>query len=409
MRQSGTSTPRRDLHDGLAVWHESPRPTVRTLRLRRDIGIEIAIVGGGISGALAALTLAGAGHAVAVLDRRPPGAGSTAATTAMIQFEIDTPLVKLARKIGCRKAERAYLRSAQAVEDLGQLLSSHGIDGRWRPRSSLYLAGDATGFRGLQKEAEARQRIGLPSVYLDRAAVNDQFAIDVTGALHSDGAAELDPAMTSAGCLVAAQRLGARVYSPCDVVDVAAEKGRLVLATADGPRITASKVVFATGYETVQGVPRDAFDIVSSWAIATKPIAPERFWQDRCLIWEASDPYLYLRSTVDHRIVGGGEDSGLRSAARRARAVPLKSRKILRKVGSLLGLEGLEVDYAWAGAFAESPTGLPVFTPLAHLPGAFAILGCGGNGITFSVIAAQFVRSWVAGKPDRDADIFITA
>jgi choline dehydrogenase-like flavoprotein len=53
---------------------------------------DVAVVGGGVSGALTALALSKAGFDVVVVDRRTPGKGSTLASTAMIQFEIDTPL-----------------------------------------------------------------------------------------------------------------------------------------------------------------------------------------------------------------------------------------------------------------------------------------------------------------------------
>lgn len=397
--------PRRDLHDGRALWHDSRNRVVATRQLQSNVAVDIAIVGGGISGALTALVLSAAGHQVAVFDRREPGSGSTVASTAMIQFEIDTPLIKLAEKIGRRNAERAYLRSFNAVRGLGHLLGEHNIDARWRDRSALYLAGAEMGFRGLQTEVEARTKIRLPSQFLSGAVVRDIYGIDATGAILSEGSAELDPATTAAGCLRAAKKFGAVVYSPCEIVNVSQAAVSLELLTADGMIVKCAKLIFATGYEIVKGVPRSSFDIVSSWAIATKPIDPAEFWHDRCLIWEASDPYLYLRTTADNRIVAGGEDSGLLDPARRQSAIPNKSAAILRKVQKLLNRADLEIDYAWAGAFAESPTGLPFISKL-DMPGTFGILGCGGNGITFSFIAAGIAKAWVEGKTDPDADLF---
>ena len=55
--------------------------------------------GAGISGAFMAHELS-RDHSVAVLDRRPPLMGSTVASTAMLQWEIDLPLTALAEKIG---------------------------------------------------------------------------------------------------------------------------------------------------------------------------------------------------------------------------------------------------------------------------------------------------------------------
>lgn len=395
-----------DLHDGHSLWHDSPRRTVRTRRLAGDVSCDVAIIGAGISGALTALTLAEAGHEVCVLDRREPGTGSTIASTAMIQFEIDTPLVDLGRRIGHRNAERAYLRSAEAVRDLGRLIERHDVDARWTPRRALYLAGNEKGWRGLEEEAGARRRIGLPSEFLGRQEVGDVFGIERTGAILSDGAAEIDPVRTAAGCLRAAQQLGASVYAPATAIGVRSGGDRVEITCEGEARVVARRAIFATGYEVVDGVPGDAFEIVSSWVIATKPVDEARLWPMRCLIWEASNPYLYLRTTRDNRIVAGGEDSRLRDPRRRAAAIPAKARTLMHKVETLLGRDDLELDYAWAGAFADSPTGLPAFTELKDLPGTFAILGCGGNGITFSVIGAAIVEHWLRGTTDPDADIF---
>ena len=406
-KSSGRIAPRKDLHEGRSLWHDSPGRSIRTRAPGETETCEIAIVGGGISGALTALALSTAGHDVIVLDRRPPGEGSTIASTAMIQFEIDTPLTTLSTRIGNAKAVRAYHRSAKAALDLGRLIEKHDIKADWVERDALYLAGNEMGFRGLIKEVDARQAIGLPSQFLTKAELLERFGIDRTGAIISHGSAELDPAKTSAGVLRVAQKHGATVLSPCTVVRVESDGKGVRLTTETGAVIACRKAVFATGYEVIGGIPRDAFDIVSSWAIATKPIAKERFWPTRCLIWEAADPYLYLRATADNRILAGGEDSGLVDAGRRASAIPAKADKLIRKVRRLLKMPDLEVDYAWAGAFADSPTGLPIFKEIPDLPGVFAILGCGGNGITFSVIAADVVKAWVKGRRDRDADLFV--
>lgn len=139
--------------------------------------------------------------------------------------------------------------------------------------------------------------------------LSERFSIERTGAILSTGAAELNPAQCAAGCPRAAQRLGARIYAPISVEKIDAAIDGVELTTATGGRIRARRVVFATGYEVAPGIPKGEYQIISSWAIATKPLKPDAFWPLRCLIWEASDPYLYLRSTNDNRIVAGGLDS----------------------------------------------------------------------------------------------------
>lgn len=400
------STPKKDLRGGRPLWADTPRSRVRHRTRLGDERCDVAVVGAGISGALVALRLAEEGHDVVIVDRRPPCHGSTLASTAMIQFELDTPLSKLADKIGAAPAERAYLRSLKAVDDLDRLVARHAVSCGWQRRAALYLAGDAMGFRALQSEALYRRRIGLPSEFLTAAAVKADYGIDRTGAIRSEGAAEVNPVQLAAGCLRAAERKGARLYAPFEVVRTHPRRDGVDLETASGATIAARRVVFATGYETVHGLPRDRFEIISTWAMATRPLPAEAFWPGRCLIWEASDPYLYIRTTRDRRLLVGGEDSRLNDAGRRDAAIPNKAQRLLAKVSALLPGRNFRIDYAWGGAFADSPTGLPHLAPVPDLAHCFAVLGCGGNGITFSVIASDVVAAWVRGRKDADADLF---
>jgi glycine/D-amino acid oxidase-like deaminating enzyme len=401
-----TTTPPRQLRGGLPLWADTPRIKVRHHRKLEPLTCDVAIVGAGISGAIAALMLAETGKTVVVLDRRPPVSGSTLASTAMIQFEIDTPLTQLADKIGAAKAERAYRRSFAGNIALRKLAERHGIACAWKDRDALLLAGNEMGSRGLHAEAEYRAKIGLPSSFLSQAELRERYGFDRTGAVLSTGNAELNPAQYAAGALRAAQALGARVYSPHDVTDVVAASDRVALRTASGMAVIARKAVFATGYEMLPQIPKQKYDIISTWAIATKPLPPEAFWPSRCLVWEAADPYLYLRPTADNRILVGGEDADVSDAGKRDAATPRKAQRLLAKLNSLLPGRDLKIDYAWAGTFADSPTGLPYLSELEHMPNCFALLGCGGNGITFSAIAGELITAWANGRRDPDADLF---
>jgi len=399
-------TPKKDLRGGRPVWADTPRTTVKHRTRLGPETCDVAVVGAGISGALVALTLAERGHDVVIIDRDEPCRCSTLASTAMIQFELDTPLIELADMKGARLAERAYHRSFAAVKSLGALIARHEIKCGWKERQALYLSGNEHGWRALQDEAAARQRIGLPSTFLDGPTLAAAFGIHRTGAVLSEGAAEVNPVQLAACCLRIAQRLGARLYGGHEIAQIHSHARGVDLQSADGVMISARRAIFATGYTVIPGLPRDKFENVSTWAIATKPLAAESFWPGRCLIWEAADPYLYLRTTWDNRILAGGEDSKLNSPDRRDEATPAKAQRLLAKVQELLPGRRLTLDYAWAGAFADSPTGLPYLAPAPDLRHCFAVLGCGGNGITFSMIAADVVSAWVEGKTDPDARLF---
>ncbi len=50
------------------------------------------------------------------------------------------------------------------------------------------------------------------------------------------------------------------------------------------------------------------------------------------------------------------------------------------------------METAWAGTFAQTRDGLPYIGQLSAYPCCYFALGYGGNGITFSLIAAQIIR-----------------
>ncbi len=107
---------------------------------------------------------------VVVVDRRGPAKGSSTASTALVQYEIDMPLTKLARKIGQRDAERAWRRSRLAVDAIAARLRELDV-ADVAARDSLYLAGNVLDRNGLMREHEARRAAGLASHFLERERV----------------------------------------------------------------------------------------------------------------------------------------------------------------------------------------------------------------------------------------------
>lgn len=402
-------TPRRNLRSPGPLWLGQRLPKLALRAKPSRPHYDVAIVGAGVSGALAAARLIGLGLTVVILDRRPPARGSTAASTAMIQWEIDEPLTGLSGKIGQRKARQAYRASLRGVLDLRQLVFTHRIACNWVDRTALTVAGDAMGQRALAAEWEARQRMGLPSAWLGGADLEAMYGIRRTAALVNGFNAEADPLQLALGLLLRAAADGMEIVSPIDVIAISSEPRKAVLGFADGGAITASKVIVCAGYEALPEIPRHRYKLVSTWAIASAPLAAatiEALLPGRPLIWEQSDPYLYLRTTADNRIVAGGEDAAFNDPKRRDRLTAAKARTILRKLSDFIPGLDISADYAWAGTFAESPTGLPAIGPVPGMQRVFTTLGAGGNGITFSAIAAGLALDWIRQQPNPDAGLF---
>ncbi len=394
-----------DLRSGRPVWFAYRAPSVPTEKLTRDVKTDVLIVGMGISGAMAAETLTTAGHSVICIDRRGPLLGSTSATTALVQFELDQPLTKLSTMVGKANAGQAWRRSRLSVSNLSGRIAELGIDCRLTPSSSLYLAGNVLDPAALRDEAEARRQVGIAATYLTRKALTDSFGIDRAGAILSHGNLALDPRKLTAGLLLKALERKARFYAPVQAMAIEDSREQVVVATSGGPTITARHLVLATGYELTEIIPKTAHSIVSTWAIATVP-QPKNIWAGAAFMWEASDPYLYIRATADGRVICGGEDEEFTDEAQRDALTADKAKRLSAKLHRLLPRLDVTPEFTWTGSFGTTSTGMPYIGALPRHPRIHAVMGYGGNGITFSQIASEIVGSAIGGVEDVDAKLF---
>jgi len=394
-----------DLRTGRPVWFAYRTPKTPTGALTRDIKTDVLVVGMGISGAMMAEVLTASGHDVVCIDRRGPMKGSTPATTALVQFEIDQPLVKLSKMIGRGNAEQAWRRSRLAVQNLGHRIDNLGIDCRAAPRQSLYLAGNVLGPGELREEAGLRRQAGIRADYLSAKPLAEQFGIERDGAVVCDGNIALDPRRLTAGLLDKALQRKARFFAPVEASGIEDARDEVVIQTKGGPTITARHLVLATGYELTDIVPQASHEVISTWAIATK-LQPDKLWPGPAFIWEASDPYLYIRATSDGRVICGGEDEEFTDETRRDALIADKSARIAQKLGKLMPQIDTTPEFAWAGSFGTTTTGLPYIGAIPQHPRIHAVMGYGGNGITFSQIASEIVSSALEGLDDADAGLF---
>ena len=128
-------TEKRDLTSGLSLWLDRRKQSKLSVgKALASIRSDIIVVGTGISGALAADALLSAGFSVLAVDRRKIMTGSTSASTALLQFEIDNPLTNLEKRIGKSMASRAWWRSAQSVQALSDRVRDLRIDCDFFPR-----------------------------------------------------------------------------------------------------------------------------------------------------------------------------------------------------------------------------------------------------------------------------------
>jgi len=384
-----------DLRGGRSPWFAVAKNPPRR-DVRENLKCAALVVGAGITGSLVAERLTRQGLDVVIIDREIPGGGSTAASTSMLLWEIDRPLATLTEAYGFERATRAYHASLDAVSGLKTLVAYLGIACELREKNSLYLAAGSDA-ASLLEEHKLRRRAGLPGEFLDHGRLHDVFAITRAGAIVSSGAADSDPLQLSRGLLRVAAARGARLFEGEAVAFDAAGRG-VVIGLENGCEIEARSVVLATGYVMPEIVRSNVHRISSSWAIATRPQL-QNIWKDGALIWEDAEHYHYARTTWAGRIIIGGEDSDATiEPDERDRLIPEKSRALAQKLAALWPRADTESEYQWAGTFGTTSDGLPLIGPVPGYRAIYAAYGYGGNGITFSFLAAKLLGDLIAGE-----------
>jgi glycine/D-amino acid oxidase-like deaminating enzyme len=375
--------------------------------LDQDLTCDVVVIGGGITGALASYHLTQAGMNTVLLDKRNIGWGSTSGTTALLQYEIDTPLHQLVEMVGADHAVRAYLACSAAIDKIEDLTQELGDACGFERKKSLYLASRTRDVALLKKEFVIRRKYGIELDWLDEEQIADLFPFRRPAALLSQQAAQIDAYKLTHRLIQKAMKWGLHVFARTCVAQInPGVDGKITLTTDRDYRVVARNVVFATGYESQQYLSQPVAKLISTYALASEPLRELSSWYDQCLIWETARPYLYLRTTGDSRVIMGGEDEDFRDPARRDRLLGRKTRKLQKRFAELFPHLDLEVAFAWAGTFGETKDGLAYIDQHPEWPNAYFVLGYGGNGITYSMLGAEIVRDAILGRPNPNADLF---
>src|SRR5690349_14041394 len=150
------------LRIGRPLWLDRAVPRhPRYPALADTISVDVAIVGGGITGAAIAWRFAEAGVRVAVLEAASIGRGSTAASAALLLQEPDNDLRELAKRYGRRAAARIWRLGRDATRDYVRTLRRLKIDCDLHAADSVYYAIEPRDAARLRRESRNRHAAGL--------------------------------------------------------------------------------------------------------------------------------------------------------------------------------------------------------------------------------------------------------
>ena len=364
------------------------------------------IIGGGISGALTAWHLIKTGIECILVDGRTIGLGSTCASTSLLQYELDTPLHKLKKTIGEDKAVRSYQLCGEAIDKLIALMNEIGHK-EFKKRKSLFFSTHLRQKKFIQDEYLARKSAGFEVETLSADELRENYNLKAAYGILSWKGATTNAYSLTHEILQYCMRKGLKVFDRTKIKSVDYGKDKVTLKTNEGCVITARHIINASGYEVINFIDKKIVDLDCTYAIVSESQAEENeLWKDEVMMWNTDDPYLYMCSADKNRTIVGGRDVSFTNMKTMHAYLDKKSSLLEKDFAKIFPGSSIKKEFAWSGVFGKTKDSLPYIGNYSKTPNTFYALGFGGNGITFSLVAAEIITDLLLGQKNRDADIF---
>lgn len=367
--------------------------------LKTNKKCDILIIGGGITGSLIAHQCIQDGYKTILIDKREIANGSSSATTSMLQYEIDIPLYQLKEKIGTQAAIDSYKACSNSINQLQNICKEIKSKAGFRSKKSLYFASYKKDIDWLKQEFEARKEAGFEVKWLDKTEIEKQFLIKNSfGGILSEEGASVDAFYLVHELLNFNIKKGLEVYDKTQAIETITKSKNNTIKVQNGYTIEAKKIIYCTGYESQAMIKEKFVNLLSTFAIVSE-VQPKMsaFYKD-LLVWNTADPYIYMRTTDDSRLLIGGGDEAFQNPEKRDALINKKSKILQKTFVKMIDKFKFYEDFAWAGTFGETQDGLPYIGEHKDYKNAYFVLGFGGNGITFSVIGMEMVSHWLKNK-----------
>lgn len=359
---------------------------------------DVVIAGGGITGVTLALQLQQHGMKCVILEAQTLGFGTTGGTTAHLNTLLDTPYSKIIKDFGVDNARLVASSTRAAIQLVKDNIEEFNIDCGF---------GETSGYLFAQNDDQVKELEAIHDSCLD-VGVSAEFTSDVPlvvpykKAIRIPNQAKFHPLRYLHGLAAAFQTRGGVIIEHCRVLNAKGESDNDVIVETSQGNFQAKSLVYATHIPIGVNLLHLRCAPYRSYAIAVK-LADGASYPEG-LIYDMYDPYHYYRTQnidgEDYLIVGG-EDH--------------KTGEEVNTNGSFLKLEShvrshfevSEIAYRWSSQYYEPVDGLPY---IGHLPGnpknVFVATGYGGNGITYSHVAALLLRGLVLKHESPYSELF---
>lgn len=361
-------------------------PALATRPLQGDVRADIAIVGAGFTGLIAARELAQRGANVILIEASEIGTGGSGRNHGQCIPVFGYLDPKILPQKGC-----------DLLRDAGQLVFDDIARGQIEceavQRGTLAAAHSAKGLKRSRAGHAKYAALGKSGDYLSREAVAELTGTDrfMGGGVHQDGG-HLNPLAYARGLARVAMEAGAIIHTNSPVTSLRRDGDRWLLGTPEGS-ISAASVGFATDAYPTGAVPqqfRQSSVIMYSYGLASRPLNAEQ----RAVVMPSGmnfgdthrDP-MFFRIDRQGRLITGG----LAELRRGRNSTYTKNFMTRRLTGLYPVLAGLEWDHHWQGRLTVSSEQRPQLYELG--PQLWGLSGYTGRGVPTSAVMGRVLAA----------------
>lgn len=208
--------------------------------LTEDIDVDVAVIGGGITGLSAAAMLKRRGVTVAVIEAGRIASGATGYTTAKVTSLHGIMYADLVEHAGKDQAQMYADANEAAIEEVAKLVDAFDIDCDFRRADAYSYTIDPNQVDSVRAEVDAALSLGLPASFTETT----ELPYSVKGAVRFTNQAMFHPRKYCLGLADAIDGDGSHIYEMTRALDVRGKDICEVQTT--GGTVRAGYVVMAT-------------------------------------------------------------------------------------------------------------------------------------------------------------------
>ena len=377
---------------------------------RGDLTADVVVIGGGLTGAIAACVLARGGLDVILLEADRVASAGTASGSGIVIPQPASSFVATSSALGVRAARTAWQETRKSALDLASAIRRLNIRCDAASVPLIIHAPGRDAAVPLKKEQAARKAAGLATPWLTPAALGAEIGTETAGGLRLSESLGLDPVRATIGLLKAAERTGARIFEKSSARRTRFSRTGAQVALADAT-IEAKGVFVATArpgmlFPQLRRHVRE----FETYAVVTEPLTGvmrRETGRRTCLLTEAPEQSHWLRWLRDDRAMFAGAPGPPVATRQQDKVMVQRTGQLMYELSLRYpAISGLPAKWSWPLSVATTVDGLPWIGPHRNYPFHFFAIAFGSHGEALAWFAAKAALRHFTGNVRREDAVF---